>query len=430
MTKSVLTRLTPQELLKIRDSVAYDPTVPNGLRWIVKRRGRLPSGECQSVLIDYNIYMARHIVMALNNKWPESDDMVVTRIDSSGSWGDVNNLQWASRQDALNQAHEQNRQKLLASVFGDNVPILGEGLELGKLCKHGHRWNNFDLTLRINGRCADCDKPARQARGKKRTEKIKNNPELKAKQAAQTKQSEKRKRERFATDPDYAERRRTWRRENKQKIRQQLREQGLTSKGTVPVNADGAVPKGERNEAIVLQRKLERFATHGNTCPTVLQLLEEAQRIYWRENPTRKPLDPSKAEERRILWRIRYQLDPDLRLYNREKSKRRKAQLKRQAPSRIPVKALRKRFDQFDGRCAYCGESGDMQIEHVQPVSKGGLHDLANIVPACRSCNYSKHANEMEHWYRSQPFFSELRLAQIKEATHRSNDRQLALALA
>ena len=54
-----------------------------------------------------------------------------------------------------------------------------------------------------------------------------------------------------------------------------------------------------------------------------------------------------------------------------------------------------------------------MQIEHVVPIAKGGTHALGNIVPACQRCNYSKHTNEVESWYRAQPFFSELRWRKI-----------------
>lgn len=48
---------------------------------------------------------------------------------------------------------------------------------------------------------------------------------------------------------------------------------------------------------------------------------------------------------------------------------------------------------QFRHRCAYCGRS-DLKLtqDHVVPVSKGGLHTLTNVVPACGSCNSRKNA--------------------------------------
>lgn len=47
---------------------------------------------------------------------------------------------------------------------------------------------------------------------------------------------------------------------------------------------------------------------------------------------------------------------------------------------------------QRDGRvCAYCGSTvGHFSIDHVVPVSRGGTHDIRNIVVACRRCNSAK----------------------------------------
>lgn len=47
------------------------------------------------------------------------------------------------------------------------------------------------------------------------------------------------------------------------------------------------------------------------------------------------------------------------------------------------------------GCCAYCGCNGDMSMDHVVPVSKGGPHDILNIAPACRPCNASKSNKEL-----------------------------------
>lgn len=52
---------------------------------------------------------------------------------------------------------------------------------------------------------------------------------------------------------------------------------------------------------------------------------------------------------------------------------------------------LTERMAYFGFKCWMCGgpyESAD----HVKPLSKGGSHMLANLRPACRSCNSSKSA--------------------------------------
>lgn len=42
-----------------------------------------------------------------------------------------------------------------------------------------------------------------------------------------------------------------------------------------------------------------------------------------------------------------------------------------------------------DGFCSYCGSPAQSR-DHVVPRAKGGLNDIRNYVPACRSCNQSK----------------------------------------
>jgi 5-methylcytosine-specific restriction endonuclease McrA len=133
---------------------------------------------------------------------------------------------------------------------------------------------------------------------------------------------------------------------------------------------------------------------------------------HWQENPTDYAEHCRRWAQAR--WWLRYAITPDLRLYHREKSKRRKAQDRGQTPMQVPVPALRQRFNVFNNCCAYCGTDGDMQIEHVVPISKNGAHDIGNIVPACMSCNFSKRSKDMEKWYKSQPFFNELRLKKIQ----------------
>jgi len=41
-------------------------------------------------------------------------------------------------------------------------------------------------------------------------------------------------------------------------------------------------------------------------------------------------------------------------------------------------------------RCYYCGARTTLTMDHVIPVSKGGLHVKENVVPACRTCNSKK----------------------------------------
>ena len=51
--------------------------------------------------------------------------------------------------------------------------------------------------------------------------------------------------------------------------------------------------------------------------------------------------------------------------------------------------------------CAYCGSPATaLQKDCVLPISRGGRYTLANVVPACRSCNASKCNDEVTGWLR------------------------------
>jgi len=56
----------------------------------------------------------------------------------------------------------------------------------------------------------------------------------------------------------------------------------------------------------------------------------------------------------------------------------------------------------FNGKCAYCDAAGEMQIEHVVPVARGGTHTADNIVPSCKKCNNSKNAKELRSWLQDE----------------------------
>ncbi len=66
--------------------------------------------------------------------------------------------------------------------------------------------------------------------------------------------------------------------------------------------------------------------------------------------------------------------------------------LKRGSKSRLKPKQWLAKLKEYDNRCAYCGvQDEDIQQDHIKPLSKGGHHTLANVVPACGFCNRRKH---------------------------------------
>ncbi len=52
----------------------------------------------------------------------------------------------------------------------------------------------------------------------------------------------------------------------------------------------------------------------------------------------------------------------------------------------------------FEDRCAYCGAKVFLTEDHLVPISKGGPRTALNIIPACSSCNSSKHSYQAHLW--------------------------------
>ena len=87
----------------------------------------------------------------------------------------------------------------------------------------------------------------------------------------------------------------------------------------------------------------------------------------------------------------------------------------------------RKSLHEFTGyRCIYCGNNSE-SIDHVLPLSKGGLSITENCVPACLTCNGSKTDNNAFEWYRKQRFYDPRRSMALRAWTE--GDIRLALRL-
>lgn len=153
--------------------------------------------------------------------------------------------------------------------------------------------------------------------------------------------------------------------------------------------------------------KMEAAIKRAGQLPSVVQLVYEQQFEHWREHPEDRAEYLRERAKRHSLWK--YMTDASYRLYHRSKSKHRKAQDCGSIALMLLAEQLWSHWKCFDHRCAYCGDTGDLQIEHVIPISKGGEHHLGNIVPACQRCNSSKRSSSVESWYRSQPFFDQTR---------------------
>jgi 5-methylcytosine-specific restriction endonuclease McrA len=64
-----------------------------------------------------------------------------------------------------------------------------------------------------------------------------------------------------------------------------------------------------------------------------------------------------------------------------------------------------KTIEYFDHNCAYCGQKGDIEMDHIIPMNKSSLgeHKIGNIVPSCKPCNRKKHDKSYTDFLKGNP---------------------------
>jgi 5-methylcytosine-specific restriction endonuclease McrA len=113
---------------------------------------------------------------------------------------------------------------------------------------------------------------------------------------------------------------------------------------------------------------------------------------YHRERQRRYRLsDLNKAKARQLASRRRH---PEAHC-RREHIRRARKMMNGGAYSLRDVQRLLRRYG---GKCAYCGKSKAMTMDHVIPISRGGTSFIGNLLPACKPCNSSKGDRVLVEW--------------------------------
>jgi 5-methylcytosine-specific restriction endonuclease McrA len=79
--------------------------------------------------------------------------------------------------------------------------------------------------------------------------------------------------------------------------------------------------------------------------------------------------------------------------------------IKRRSGGNVTQRDAVRLLNRFHGRCAYCLNPADT-LDHVIPLVRGGRHTIGNLLPACRSCNSSKHKWLLIEWRVRRAQFS------------------------
>ena len=138
--------------------------------------------------------------------------------------------------------------------------------------------------------------------------------------------------------------------------------------------------------------------------------------------------NPDKARARGAAWRAanpeKKRASADAyRAANPEKVRARDAEWKRANPAACAAIDARRRAREIAapgngvtvaqwknclaaslGLCAYCGERKPLTMDHIEPLSLGGAHDIENIAAVCQSCNCSKNDTPLLVWLARKAF--------------------------
>lgn len=86
-------------------------------------------------------------------------------------------------------------------------------------------------------------------------------------------------------------------------------------------------------------------------------------------------------------------------------AQRRKAR-QRELPATLTHEQWKRCLEWWNNTCAYCGAQQDfwhvLEQEHYVAVTAGGGYTAENIIPACKSCNTSKHNALAQQWLTSR----------------------------
>ncbi|MDP9320427.1 MAG: HNH endonuclease [Chloroflexota bacterium] len=124
-----------------------------------------------------------------------------------------------------------------------------------------------------------------------------------------------------------------------------------------------------------------------------LEHSKEAMRRWRANNPVAR-LARDRAYKERHKDQVnagykRYrQKHPDIRLAI---SRRRRAR-EMGAAGNVTLAEWLELLERHERRCAYCGVEAPLEADHRVPLSRGGTHDIENILPACGPCNRRKAA--------------------------------------
>jgi len=169
----------------------------------------------------------------------------------------------------------------------------------------------------------------------------------------------------------------------------------------------------QRNRDKILEQKTVYYQQN-------IERLAEYKKTYYEQNG--KKLNAQKREMYAVDSEAKKARNRNWARNNREKLNAYYRKYAAEKPHIIRKKRLKRRIRMMDNgvfevskrdikkllsnKCVFCGKSGNITIDHVIPLARGGRHSVGNLMALCWSCNASK----------QDKTFMEFRLAKMVQA--------------
>lgn len=159
--------------------------------------------------------------------------------------------------------------------------------------------------------------------------------------------------------------------------------------------------------------------------PEVLERQKERNKIKYntneeyRQNEIERRCKFNKENRAKITdyEREKYQNDPDFKASRQARNARRRAQ-RVEVNETFTGEQRKLTFQVFGNKCANCGSTENLAIDHFEPLSKGNPLTPLNACVLCQSCNSSKSVKPPEHFFDIEKYW------EIKVLMDKTNDFQ------
>jgi 5-methylcytosine-specific restriction endonuclease McrA len=131
----------------------------------------------------------------------------------------------------------------------------------------------------------------------------------------------------------------------------------------------------EKNKEILLLKKKEDYSKN--------------KQVHLEKSANYRKNNPDKVKQALAKW---IEQNPEKIKAN---SKKRKAIIRGAEAKQISSKEIQKLLS---NPCFYCGSAKNIEIDHIFPISRGGKHQIGNLVAACKQCNMSKNKWFVTEW--------------------------------